>query len=282
MELKDFLEFKIIDLENYALSFSNILIVIFIIITTKGLLHLANRFFIRHWKFNDWETGRSRSLFQLIRYISWTFAIVFSIDHLGINMNIFIAGSAALFVGLGFGLQSFFNDLVSGVFLLFDGTIKVDDIVEVDDVVGKVVRMKLRTTSLLTREEIFMIIPNHKFFSEKVINWSHGQEKTRFSLELGVAYGSDTNLVKETLLEAANDHQDILKTPTPRVQFSDFGNSSLDFKLLFFSVNSFRIESVKSDLRFLIDQKFREKGIEIPFPQRDLHIKDGVLSDQSD
>jgi len=277
MGIKEFLEFKLISLENYSLTVSNIVIVIVIIGVTYGLLYFINKIFKRHWKYNDWETGRSHSLFLLIRYISWTIALVLCVSTLGINTNFFLAGSAAIFVGLGFGLQSFFNDLISGIILLFDGAIKVDDVIEVDGIVGKVIKMNLRATSIMNRDDIFMIIPNHKFFAEKVINWSHGQEKTRFTLDVGVAYGSDTRLVEQTLLEAAKAHPDVLKAPDPRVRFDNFGDSSLDFKLQFYSENSFGIERVKSDIRFEIDQKFREKSIEIPFPQRDMNIKGGNL-----
>ena len=121
-----------------------------------------------------------------------------------------------------------------------------------------------------------MIIPNHKFISERVINWSHNFNKTRFHVAVGVAYGSDTKLVKEALLECCRDMNEIFDQPKPFVRFTDFGESSLDFQLFFWSEYVFEIENIKSELRFRIDQKFREKGIEIPFPQRDLHIKSGL------
>ena len=177
-----------------------------------------------------------------------------------------------MLVGLGFGLQQIFNDFVSGLILLFEGTIKVGEVVEVEGIVGRVIRIGLRTSELETRDNIMMLIPNSMFTSEKVINWSHNLQFTRFRVKIGVAYGSDTKLVKNVLLACADEHTFITKKPQPRVRFREFGDSSLNFELLFFSDNMFRIESVKSDIRFMIDQKFRANDIQIPFPQRDLHI----------
>ena len=127
-----------------------------------------------------------------------------------------------------------------------------------------------------------MIIPNSIFTSQKVINWSHNMQYTRFRITVGVAYGSDTKLVKEVLLDCANNHKYVAKRPEPSVRFLDFGDSSLGFELLFYSANMFRIERVKSDIRFSIDAKFRQNNIHIPFPQRDLHIKSSSVAFKRD
>ena len=192
------------------------------------------------------------------------------------GMTWFLAGSAAFGLGIGLGLQTFFNDLISGIFLLFEGTIEVDDVIEVDGIVGKVMKISLRATTVITRDDIIMIIPNHKFFAENVINWSHNEDQTRFSVEVGVAYGSDTALVKEILLACIAEHPEVLDKPDPIVRFNDFGESSLDFEVFFWSENIFRIERIQSDIRFLIDQKFRDNAVEIPFPQRDIHVRSGL------
>jgi small-conductance mechanosensitive channel len=180
-------------------------------------------------------------------------------------------------VGLGRGLQQIFSDIVSGVFLLLEGSVKIGDIMEVDGLIGKVTSIKLRTSEILTRDGIVIIVPNHKFITENVVNWSHNSEITRFNVKVGVAYGTDPKLVKEILAECAKENKEITTTGiyTPLVRLINFGDSSLDFELLFWSKKVFTIENTKSDLRFQIVTKFSEKGIQIPFPQRDLHLKSG-------
>lgn len=138
--------------------------------------------------------------------------------------------------------------------------------------VGRVKDIGVRTTKVVERDNIILIIPNSKFTSDNVINWSHMDQKSRFNVAVGVAYGSDVRLVEKVLLECANECNEVVKNPHPFVRFEDFGDSSLDFKLFFWSSNSFFVEQTKSKLRFAIDQKFRENGVTIPFPQRDLHI----------
>ena len=146
--------------------------------------------------------------------------------------------------------------------------------VELDDgEIGKVKEITFRTTKIETRDNIILIVPNSKFLDSNVINWSHIQKRTRFYVQVGVAYGSDVELVEKVLLESTNNHKDISKTPKPFVRFYDFGSSSLDFQVYFWTDKSFEVENIKSDLRFEIDKQFRKNKIQIPFPQRDVHIK---------
>jgi len=176
-------------------------------------------------------------------------------------------------VGIGLGLQQVFKDIISGLFLLFEGNLKIGDVVELEGVVGIDKEIGFRTTKIESRDNIILIIPNSTFIGENVINWSHIEQRTRFHVAVGVAYGSNVELVKKVLLECAKEHQEASDYPTSFVRFYDFGNSSLDFLLFFWTENAFRVESIKSDLRFAIDRKFRENNITIPFPQRDVHIK---------
>lgn len=180
-------------------------------------------------------------------------------------------------MGIGLGLQSTFNNFVSGIILLFEGSIKVGDILELDGDVMRIERIGLRTSKAINRDEIVIIIPNSLITSDKVINWSHQQKRTRFKIRISVAYGSDLDLVIKVLKESALEHQDIIDKSSIVARFVDFGSSSLDFELLFFSDNVFRIENVKSDIRKIIYQKFIENKITIPFPQVDMHF----VSDQT-
>ena len=274
MTLRDILDIKLFETEKLAVTISDILIVILILVITKTVIELIKRLFRKQTARKNIDVGKSHAILQLLRYILWITAIVACLDIIGINITIFLAGSAALLVGLGLGLQHVFQDFIAGIILLFEGSIKVGDIVEIEEqTVGRVKEIGLRTSKIETRNNIIMIIPNSKFITDNVINWSHIEKKSRFSVSVGVAYGSDVELVRDVLISCANEHNEVSKKPSAFVKFEDFGESSLDFELYFWTSNNFGVEIIKSDLRFMIDKKFRENGIQIPFPQRDLHIK---------
>jgi len=271
--LQEILQYKIIDLDNFSLTPYHILLILAVIIIAKVSLWAIKKFILREELKQTVGEGRQHAIFQIIKYVVIVIAIVVILESIGVRVTILLAGSAALLVGLGFGLQHVFHDFISGLILLFEGTIKVGEVIEIEGLVGRVERIGLRTSEIETRDNIMMIIPNSKFTTEKVINWSHSMRYTRFRVNVGVAYGSDTKLVKRVLLECAEEHNFVAKKPSASVRFLDFGDSSLGFELLFYSDNMFRIERVKSDIRFLIDKKFRDNKIHIPFPQRDLHIR---------
>jgi len=219
------------------------------------------------------DKRRGNSLMLIVKYVVWIIggSVIFS--TLGFRITFLIASVSALLVGVGFGLQGIFNDILSGIIILFDGSVEVDDVVELDGVVGRVKKIGIRVSEILTRDNVVMIIPNSKFTGDKVINWTHNDDSTRFYVEVGVAYGSDVRLVEKILLECAFAHNRIEKKPSPFVRFKNFGESSLDFQLFFWTRDDFFVEFIKSDLRFEIDKRFRENKVEIPFPQRDIHFK---------
>ncbi len=274
MSIRDFLNYILIESAKLSITVSDILILILILVVAKTVIELLKRIFKRQVTRKNLDIGKSHAVLQLLKYILWIVVIILCLDTLGINLTILLAGSAALLVGLGLGLQHVFQDFISGIILLFEGTIKVGDIVEIQDqTVGRVKEIGLRTSKIETRNNIIMIIPNAKFISDSVINWSHIEKKSRFSVSVGVAYGSDAELVRKILIECALEHQEVSKKPQPFVKFEDFGESSLDFELYFWTSNTFGVEIIKSDLRFMINKKFKENGVQIPFPQRDIHIK---------
>ncbi len=279
-KIQDILEYKIIELDGFSLSIYHVILVVAVIIITRTLLWAIKKMIHREALKQKVGEGRQHALFQIVKYFIIVIAMVIVLESLGVKITILLAGSAALLVGLGFGLQQIFNDFVSGLILLFEGTIKVGEVIEIEGIVGRVIRIGLRTSEIETRDNIMMLIPNSKFTSEKVINWSHTRKYTRFKINVGVAYGSDSKLVKKVLLECAGNHSFVAKKPEPAVRFIDFGESALSFELLFFSENMFRIEKVKSDIRFIVDRKFRDNGIHIPFPQRDLHIISEPVSEK--
>lgn len=273
MKIKDLFEHALVRTENFNITIYNLVATILILIITRILIGIIHKVFKRKiYPNKNIELGKSHSIYQLIKYILWTIAIVLGLETIGIKITFLLAGSAALLVGLGLGLQQIFRDIVSGFFLLFEGNLKINDIVELGNEIGRVKEIGFRTTKIESRDNIILIIPNSKFIDGKVINWSHIQKRTRFHVDVGVAYGSNVQLVKKVLIQCASDHPDVTKTPTPFVRFNDFGNSSLDFQIYFWTDRSFEVENIKSDLRFAIDKKFRENKIRIPFPQHDVYI----------
>lgn len=273
MELKEIFNFELITTKDFTLTVYHLFIVTLILLATRLLLFSIQNIMARQAQKKDIEFGKSQALYQLIKYFLWILAILIAVDTMGFKITILLASSAALLVGLGLGLQQIFQDFIAGITILFEGTLKVHDVVEIEGgIVGKVKEIGLRTSKIETRDNIVMIVPNSRFVNENVINWSHSQKHTRFHVEVGVAYGSDVQKVKKILIECGIEHVDILSKPEPFVKFNDFGNSSLDFQLLFWTYKTFEVEKIKSDLRFMIDQKFRENNIRIPFPQRDVHI----------
>lgn len=267
--LKEILDFKILELSNYTLSVSKVLLIIAILVLTWLGLRMVKKLLFRS---NRLDEGQKFSVFQIIRYLVWIIAIVYCFESLGVQFTFLLAGSAALMVGLGLGLQQTFNDFVSGLILLVEGTLKVGDIIEVGGSVAQVERIGLRTTKVTTRDDITLILPNNVLTNQQVINWTHAQEQARFKVSVGVDYSSDVELVSKILLECANNHKSVLQTPKPFVRFENFGDSSLDFSIYFWSNRIFPIENVKSEIRFAINKGFRENKVSIPFPQRVVHM----------
>jgi small-conductance mechanosensitive channel len=182
------------------------------------------------------------------------------------------AASAALLIGVALALQTLFQDIISGVFILVDQSVHVGDIIEIEGKVGRVDEIKLRTTRATTSDNKVLVIPNHLYLTNSLYNWTQNGVMTRESVSVGVAYGSDVQLVKKLLLQAVSNQPEVLATPEPAVLFMDFGDSSLNFKVVFTLADSFNARFPQSNIRFEIDRLFREHGVSIPFPQRDIHI----------
>ncbi len=229
-----------------------------------------------YYRRNDVNIGSQYAINQLIKYVLYTVSILIALQTIGIQMTLIWGGAAALLVGIGLGLQQTFNDFFSGLVLLFERSVEVGDVVDIGGLVGTVRRIGLRSSHIQTRNNITVIVPNSKLVVENVVNWSHSDDRARFHVGVGVAYGSDTELVKNLLIECAQTNEKILNFPRPFVRFIDFGNSSLDFEIHFWTNEFIRIEDLKSDLRFAIDQAFREHEVTIPFPQRDVWFKNPI------
>ena len=252
-----------------------VLLAIFIYFFTGLLLKLIRRVVSR--ALDEEARDKFKGIFTFFNYFVYTIVTLILFDTIGLNLTTLFAASAALLVGIGLALQTFIQDIISGVFILADQSVHVGDIIQVDGQVGKVERIQLRTTRAVTRDNRVLIIPNHKFMASILYNWTENGTLTKEVVAVGVAYNSDINQVRELLLNVAREHSMVLKKPAPVVLFNDFGESSLDFELLFSINKSFESNIVKSDIRFAIDKAFRENNIEIPFPQRVVHTPQNTL-----
>ncbi len=271
--LKDVLNFKIIEVGTYTLHVFNLVLVLGIYVLTRLLLFALGQFMKRRVKQDLIDPRKSYAIRQIVKYLVYLIAVVIAMDSLGVHVTGLLLGSTALFLGLGLGLQDTFKDIVSGIVILIERTVSAGDIVEINGIVGQIKDVGLRTTRVLTRDDIIILVPNQKLINDQVINWTQNQMPTRFYIDVDVAYGSDTRLVEKLLIEEAIKHKHTISSLAPTVHFTNFGNSGLAFRLFFHCEEMFRIERVKSDIRFGIDEAFRKNGITIPFPQTDVWIR---------
>ena len=274
-EIKDFLSVHLIDIGNTSITLWTLLYFIFL----AWLLFFVTAK-IRKWMVykvlsqSKVELGVRLAVGTIIRYGVLVLGLIIVIQTVGINLSTITILAGALGVGIGFGLQNVTNNLVSGIIILFERPIKVGDRIQVGDVFGDVVSISMRSTTVVTNDNISVIIPNSEFISSTVINWSHNDRNVRFNIPVGVAYKEDPEKVKQILLDVAKNDEGVLKDPKPYVLFEEFGDSSLNFNLQIWTSSYITTPAIlKSKLYFEIFKKFKENNIEIPFPQRDLHIK---------
>ncbi len=282
-KIEDFLTFSIIEQSGdsgfHLDTWMLILAAIGILLTTL-FLRLVKRFFTRKMELAD--KMKFDSIFKFFNYVVYLIVLVIIMNSSGVNLTALLTASAALFVGLGFALQDFFKDIIAGITILVDKSVLVNDVIEMNQKVGRVFEIKLRSTRIITRDDKILIIPNHLFMSECVYNYTQNHPKTRESVSVGVAYGSDVRLVEKILIQCATNQKGILNSPEPFVMFNNFGDSSLDFGIYFYVTDSFTDPRIKSNLRFEIDRAFRKNGVTIPFPQRDVHFYDRSLPAPTD
>src|SRR5213596_1533092 len=228
------------------------------------------------------QSGLDRSLqyavAQVVSNVVLVVGIFIVLENTGIHLAALTVFAGAVGVGLGFGLQNIASNFISGLVILAERPITIGDRVEVAGIAGQVEHIRARSTIIRTNDNIMMIVPNTKFIDSPVTNWTYGDRRVRFRIPVGVAYGSDVTKVQEALLAVAGENPHTLNKPAPGVFLEQFGENSIDFKLIVWSSEmSARPSRYRSDLNFAIAEKFRETGIEFPFPQRDVHIRDGVI-----
>lgn len=275
--VREFLEYEIFRIGEHSLQVYTILYILLTILITKLLIWFLKYIIVRSEKFDTFDQGNIFALLQIFSYIIWVIAFSIILESVGVKMSMLLAGSAALLVGIGLGLQQTFNDIVSGIILLFEGSTKVGDVLEIDSEIIKIQTIGLRTSKGISRDDIIIIIPNSQITTSKVINWSHQSRKTRFHVLVHVSLDSDIELVMNVLKQSVKEHPQIKASDIVEPRFLHFGESSLQFQVFFYSNQNFRIERIKGDIRVNIFRNFIKNNITIPFPQVDLHFKSNTF-----
>ena len=251
-------------------KFISFLIILIVFVFTSYFLKLIRRIVSR--TLSEQAKYTFQSIFSFINYFVYVIVILLTFDNIGLDVTAVFAASAALLVGVGLALQTFIQDIISGVFIIADQTVHIGDIIQLDGQVGKVENIKLRTTRAVTIDNKVLIIPNHKFLTSILYNWTENGTLTTEYIQVGVAYGSNLDLVKKLLIDLTSSFSEILKDPKPFVILNEFGDNALDLKLAITLNNSFKAERLKSRVRFKIYEVFKAHKIDIPFPQRTVWI----------
>jgi small-conductance mechanosensitive channel len=259
-----------------AVTVASVISFVVFLLAAYAASWLLRRSLRRVYRRRSLDEGVQHALDRLLHYAVVALGAFVALDNLGVSITALAGVGAILAVGIGFGLQNIAQNFVSGLILLLERPVKKGDFVEVGDVRGTVRDIRARATVVTTLDNVDIIVPNGQFITEAVTNETYGDKRVRVRVTVGVAYGSDTARVRDTLLRIAEARPDVLPEPPPQVLFKDFGESSLDFELLTWLSDPRDENAVASEMRFAIDQAFRAEGIEIPFPQRDLHLRSGL------
>lgn len=281
VSFKDFLDYKFIHFKKLSISFENVLLVIFIIFGARVTINFVQLYLHRRFRKDEhYDKGTEYVYMKLTKYIVFIIAFFLVLSALDVQPTFFLGSSAALLVGLGLGLQDVFKDMFSGFVLLFEGSVKVGDVIEFSDansgepIVAKILEISVRTTRIETRDGNILIVPNAKLTQEYVENWSHGSTLSRFRINVTVAYDSNTQLISDLLIQAAMSHPKVKKSEPVQVRLNNFTDNGLSMELIFWADQSWDINQYKSEIRFEIDRLFRHYKIVIPYPQRTVHMAD--------
>jgi small-conductance mechanosensitive channel len=265
--------------ESEVTFISIIWVIVFITLLLIATRFIRNYLLGRLLRKTGIDIGIQHAITTITTYVIIVIGLVILLQTAGIDLTTLNVLVGALGIGVGFGLQNIVNNFISGLIILLERPIKIGDRIEVGTIEGDVIKIGGRSTTVLTNDNISVIVPNSKFILENVVNWSHNERTVRFRIPVSVAYGSDTQLVEKTLLEVAQENPDVLENPEPAVRFLEFGDSGLLFELRAWTMTLIHKKGkLVSSLNFAIYEKFREHNIEIPFPQRDIHIKSGKLT----
>lgn len=258
------LEYELYASKSITITIGTLLFIAFTLMITNVGVRLLKKAFMR--TATPDVAARLGSVFNFINYFIYLIMFFFILNVIGINISMFLTTSAALFVGLGFALQDIFRDLIAGIYILFDKTLNVGDVIDIRGEVGRVKAINLRCTVVETRNLKSIVIPNRKLIDDIMSNWTHEDPVIRAKIEVGAFIGTDVELVKTVLLSCVENHEEVLKDPKPIVFIDSFGESSIRFFLYYFIDNTFDNDRIASSIRFEIDKKFKLNNIELPVP----------------
>ena len=260
----DVLNFELYQDDNLIIRVRTIVFAIVVFLLTYVAIRIIKKAIVR--LFADTDKGRIETVFNYVSYFVYLIVFFSLISAIGVNITMFLTASAALFVGLGFALQQIFQDLIAGIYILFDKTLNVGDIIQIEGKVARVNVVNLRSTIAETRDRRIVVIPNRVFINNVVNNWTQDHKVIRATIEVGVYIGTDVQLVKKLLLKSVENVSDVLVDPQPIVMLDNFGESSIRFCLRYFICDAFNNDRIASDIRFEIDRLFKENDIKLPVP----------------
>lgn len=275
--IKEVLNYSLIDTGSSSLTVGLILTLTFSFVALFVITEWVRRFLV-HKVLSRYkiEAGTRASIGAIVKYVLIIAGIFSILQTSGVDLSAFGILAGALGVGIGFGLQNITNNFISGLIILFEQPIKIGDRIEVGDVFGDVIKISARSTMIVTNDNVSIIVPNSQFIDRQVINWSHNDRNIRFGISVNVGYAEDPEKVKAILIDIANQHNGVLKMPPPDVLFEEISENSLNLFLRVWTSEFInRPKVLKSELYYSIYKRFREENIELPYPQRDLHLKTG-------
>jgi small-conductance mechanosensitive channel len=276
------LAYNFIEFGAFHIAIYHIFLIVVVVFIAKITLNFLKLYLLKRVaKKTQLDKGTEYIIIQIAKYLIYTLSIIVVLRSFGIGLDLLLGGATALLVGLGLGIQDIFKDFMSGFLLLFEGTTKVGDVVELnsftgsieDDFVATITEINLRTTKVKTREGKTLIVPNSVLTHQMVNNWTYDDDLTRFTIKVSVAYGSDIELVKQILVKCAQEHPKVKNTKPIFVRLLNFGDNGLEMDLVFWADQNFYIEIYKSEIRFSINKEFEKYGVVIPFPQQDVYVK---------
>ncbi|WP_299062357.1 mechanosensitive ion channel domain-containing protein [uncultured Polaribacter sp.] len=269
-EANNVLDYTFTISKEISITVKGLILITLALVLASILLKYIRRFLTRKLPVNDKQ--KFVTVFTYLRGFVFLIIFLIGMHFSGVNVTAVFAASAALLIGVGLALQTLFQDIISGIFILVDQSVHVGDIIELEGKVGRVLEIRLRTTRAVTIDNKVLVIPNHLYLTNILFNWTENGTETREFVDVGVAYGSDVELIREILLQIAKAQPKVLEHPEPKVLFTDFADSSLNFRISFSLNDSFDVRFTQSNIRFEIDKAFRENNVTIPFPQRDVHV----------
>ncbi len=278
-----YLNYPFVNQKEFKVSALSLLLLVLVIIIAAMVSRYSRRFLKNSILPKHMDAGLQYTLLRVLHYVVITIGIIYGLKvGFAIDLTSVAVILGFLSVGIGFGLQYIASDMVSGFILLFERPVRVGDRIKIDDVEGRVANIRVRSTLIITNENMAVIVPNSQLVQRKFINWSYNKEPVRIDIPIGVAYGSDLDKVSAALVEAAKAVKEVLPQPEPRPHFRGFGDSALDFEIRVWINEPHKHPQIRSKINFQIDRAFRSHGIEIPFPQRDLRIRSGAIRIERD